>query len=431
MSFSTAMSGLNGAQTELATMANNIANVGTNGFKRSRVAFGDIIATTPLQNPARAIGSGTYVKAISQQFQQGAIETSDSSLDLAISGQGFFTVKAGQGDAETSFTRNGAFGVDADRFVVDSSGRRLQLFPTTTDGSVLTTDLGATIAARLPLTSGAPKPTSLIKLAVNLPASAVIIPDLSVYTPTSPYIFDRANPAKFNNSTSTTIFDSLGNPVPANIYYIKTAAPSGTAPNHEWTARVFVGTAELTVGGTAGFPMSFDSNGNLVTPTAPTVFDAFTLPGSGLTTGLTLDHGIATTQLAGAFARTSVEQDGFAAGQLESVAVDGSGTLRASFTNGEVQTVGKVAIANFANVQGLKAIGDARYVASPDSGVAITGEAGRNGLGSVRSGSLERSNVDLTAELVGLIAAQRNFQANAKAMETDSTLLQTIINLRQ
>ena len=431
MTFTTAMSGLNGAQTELANMANNIANVGTNGFKRSRVSFGDIIATSPMQNPSRNIGSGTYVKAVSQQFQQGAIETSDSSLDLAISGQGFFTVRAGAGDGETSFTRNGAFGVDADRYVVDTSGRRLQLFPTTTDGSVLTTDLASTIAARLPLTSGTPKPTGLIKLAVLLPASAAIIPDLPQYTTQNPYVFDRSNAATFNNSTSTTIFDSLGNSVPANVYYIKTAAPSGNGTTHEWTARVFVGATELQVTGAPGIAMSFDSNGNLVSPTVPVTFDDFTLPGAGTTTGLKLDHGIATSQLAGAFSRISVEQDGFAAGQLESVIVDGSGTLRASFTNGEVQTMGKVAIANFSNVQGLKALGDARFVATPASGLAMTGEAGRNGLGSVRSGSLERSNVDLTAELVGLIAAQRNFQANAKAMETDSALLQTIINLRQ
>ena len=431
MTFSTAMSGLNGAQTELATMANNIANVGTNGFKRSRVSFGDIIATSPMQDPSRNIGSGTYVKAVSQQFQQGAIETSDSSLDLAISGQGFFTVRAGEGDGETSFTRNGGFGVDANRYVVDAAGRRLQLFPTTTDDSVLTTNLASTIAARLPLTSGAPNPTSLIKLAVNLPASATIIPDLPVCTALNPYAFDRNNSATFNNSTSTTIFDSLGNPVPANVYYVKTAAPSGTQTTHEWTARVFVGPAELQVAGANGIAMSFDSNGNMVAPVGPVTFDPFTLPGAGTTTGLVLDHGVATTQLAGVFSRISVEQNGYAAGQLESVTVDGSGTLRASFTNGEVQTMGKVAIANFANLQGLKALGDARYVVTPDSGVAMTGEAGRNGLGSIRSGSLERSNVDLTAELVGLIAAQRNFQANAKAMETDSSLLQTIINLRQ
>jgi flagellar hook protein FlgE len=431
MSFSTSMSGLNGAQTELATMANNIANVSTDGFKRSRVNFGDILASSPMSNPAKLIGSGTYVKSVAQEFQQGAIEATDSTLDLAISGQGFFTVKAGKGDTQTSFTRNGTFGVDADRYIVDSAGRRLQLFPTTTDGSVLTTDIGSTIAARLPLTMGVAKPTSLINLAVNLPAGATIIPDQPIYTATNPYVFDRNDPATFNASTSTTIFDSQGNPVPASVYYVKTAAPGGATTTHDWTARVFVGPTELQVGGASGVAMHFDTDGNLVDPTAPTTFDPFTLPGNSIASTLTLDHGIATTQIAGPFNPISVEQDGAGVSQLESVAIDGSGALRASYSAGEIVTMGKVAIANFANSQGLKPLGDASYLASPDSGLAIMGEAGRNGMGSIRSGSLERSNVDLTAELVGLISAQRNFQANAKAMETDSSLLQTIINMRQ
>jgi flagellar hook protein FlgE len=429
MSFSTAMSGLNGAQTELATTANNIANVGTNGFKRSRVAFGDIMAASPLQNSARVTGSGTYVKAVAQQFQQGAIETTDSALDLAISGQGFFTVKAGEG--ETSFTRNGAFGVDADRYVVDEAGRRLQLFPTTGDGSVLTTDIGSTIAARLPLTAGEARATTAIKIAVNLPASATIIPANPAYTPSNPYVFDRADPATYNAATTTTVYDSAGNPVPATVYYVKTASPTATTPTHQWTARVFVGGTELAVGGTPGVTLSFDVDGALTSPTAATVFDAFTLPGNTPTTGFSLDHGTGTTQLSGAFARTAIEQDGSAPGQLDSVQVDDRGVLRASYSNGDVTTIGAVALANFANPQGLKALGDARYVITPDSGAPITGTAGASGLGAVRSGSLERSNVDLTAELVGLISAQRNFQANAKAMETDSSLLQTIINIRQ
>ncbi|MEY2883616.1 MAG: hypothetical protein RL490_1340 [Pseudomonadota bacterium] len=429
MAFSTALTGLNGAQTELSTLANNIANVGTNGFKRSRVAFGDIISTSPLQNPARTIGSGTAVRAVAQQFQQGAIATSDSSLDLAISGQGFFTVKGSGGTGQVSFTRNGAFAVDADRYVVDTAGRRLQLFPTTTDGSILSTDLGASISARLPLTSGVPQATSGIKLSVNLPADAAIIPDKPIYTPANPYAFDPNDPATFNASTSTTIYDSLGNPLAANIYYVKTAVPSAGDPVHSWTARVLVGTTELRIAGQPGIPMTFDPSGALTSPAAVT-FDAFTPASGGQPITLALDHGVATTQQSGAFARASIEQDGFPTGQLESVAVDGAGTLRASFTNGEVQTIGKVAMANFANPQGLKQIGDASYVASPDSGEALTGEAGKNGLGGILSGSLERSNVDLTSELVGLIAAQRNFQANAKAIETDSTLLQTIINLR-
>jgi flagellar hook protein FlgE len=430
MAFSTSISGLAGAQTELSTLANNIANVGTSGFKRSRVAFGDIISNSPLQNPARVIGSGTSVRGVIQQFQQGAIETSDNALDLAISGQGFFTLKGTAGDGQASFSRNGSFAVDADRYVVDSAGRRLQLFPTTSDGNILSSDIGSTVSARLPLTSGVPQATSSIKLAVNLPADATIIADKPIYTALNPYVFNANDPTTFNNSTSVTIFDSLGNPLAANIYYVKTASPSVNDPTHKWTAHVLVGATELQVGSVDGISMTFDTSGNLTSPVTPATFDAFTPASGGQMIALMVDHGLATTQQSGSFSRASTEQDGFASGQLESVAVDGSGTLRASFSNGEVQTLGKVALASFANLQGLKQLGDASYISTPGSGAAITGEAGRNGIGSILSGSLERSNVDLTIELVGLIAAQRNFQANAKAMETDTTLLQTIINMR-
>lgn len=431
MAFYTSISGLSGAQTELSALANNIANVGTNGFKRSRVSFGDIISNSPLQAPSRTIGSGTSVRAVAQQFSQGPIESSDSSLDLAISGQGFFTVKSGVGGNEVSFTRNGGFSVNQERYVVDASGRRLQLFPTTTDGSIVSTDLASTISARLPLTSGVPQATSSIRLAVNLPADAQIIPNRPIYTPLNPYVFNPEDPATFNNSTSTTVYDSLGNPLAANIYYVKTAVPTALDSFHRWTAHVVVNGNELTVAGTPGIPMVFDTAGVLTDPLAPIAFDAFTPGSGGQAMAIAVDHGIATTQQSGGFTRATIEQDGFPTGQLESIAVDSAGTMRASFTNGEIQTLGKVAVAMFSNPQGLKQIGDASYVVTPDSGVALTGEAGRNGIGSILSGSLERSNVDLTIELVGLIAAQRNFQANAKAMETDTTLLQTIINLRQ
>ncbi len=428
MAFSTSLTGLNGAQTELSVMANNIANVGTNGFKRSRVSFGDIISSAPLQNPARLVGQGTAVRSVAQQFQQGAVESSDSALDLAISGQGFFAVRGANG--QTSFSRNGSFAVDANRAIVDASGHTLQLFPVNSDGSVGSIDLANTINASLPLTSGQPQATSAIKLAVNLPANAAIIPDKPVYTAANPYAFDAGNPATFNASTSTTVYDSLGNPLAATIYYVKTAVPTVANPVHQWTAHVLVGNTELTSSGTAGIAMAFDANGVLTSPSAAFAFDAFTPTTGGQPLTLSIDHGVATTQQSGAFARTVLTQDGFASGQLESVAIDGSGTLRASFSNGEVQLLGKVAVANFANPQGLKAIGDASYVASPASGLPLSGEAGKNGIGSILSGSLERSNVDLTTELVGLITAQRDFQANAKAIETDSTLLQTIINMR-
>ncbi len=325
MSFFTSLTGLNAAQTELATVSNNIANTGTNGFKRSRVAFGDIIASSPLQNPARVIGSGVAVKSVAQQFQQGAIETSDNALDLAISGQGFFTVKGGQGGSQVAFTRNGAFSVTADRYVVDASGRRLQLFPTTSDGSVLTNQLASTISARLPLTSGVPQATSEIRLAVNLPSDAVVIPAKPIYTAANPYAFDRNDPSTFNNSTSETVYDSLGNPLAATIYYVKTAVPTVADPFHHWTAHVFVGDTELTQAGVAGLPMDFDTNGVLTAPTTPAVFDAFTPPGGGQPQVIALDHGIATTQQSGAFSVATISQDGFQTGQLESVSVDVSG----------------------------------------------------------------------------------------------------------
>lgn len=431
MAFSTSVSGLSGAQTELATLANNIANVGTNGFKRSRVAFGDIIANSPLQNASRVVGSGTIVRGVIQQFRQGPMESTESALDLAISGQGFFAVKGFDGDALTSFTRNGSFVVNADRYVVDNAGRRLQLFPTTNEGGIVSSDLGATVSARLPLASGQPQATGAIKLAVNLPADAAVIPDKPIYTAATPYAFNANDPSTFNHSTSVTIYDSLGNPLAANIFYVKTGVPSVANPTHRWLAHVLIGTNELEVGGVRGIPLTFDTGGVLTAPTAPYQFDSL-LPASGSQPiALSVDHGIATTQQSGTFSRATIEQDGFTSGQLESVAVDSSGALRAAFSNGEVQTLGKVAVAIFANPQGLKQTGDTSYAATPDSGPAITGEAGRGGIGSILSGSLERSNVDLTLELVGLIAAQRNFQANAKAMETDSTLLQTIINLRQ
>lgn len=429
MAFYTALTGLTGAQTELSTIANNIANVGTHGFKRSRVTFGDIISSTPLQNPNRVIGSGTAVRAVAQQFQQGPIESSDSALDLAIAGQGFFAMANPLNPTQLSYTRAGAFSVNEDRFVVDTTGRRLQLFPTSADGSVLTTDLASTIPARLPATSGVPIATSALNLAVNLPASAPIIPDNPIYSATNPYVFDPANPATFNASTSATVFDSRGNPQAATIYYIKLAAPTPGSPQHDWEARVFVGNNELTVGGTPGIPMAFDLAGAITTPSAPFVFDPLNIPGADALI-LAVDHGLGTTQQTGAFNRIALSQNGVPAGQLESVAVDRSGNLRVSFTNGDIQTLGKVAIVNFANAQGLKSSGDANFLATPQSGAPEAGVPGTNGLGSILSGSLERSNVDLTTELVSLIAAQRNFQASAKAIETDTTLLNTIINQR-
>ena len=220
MSFYTALTGLNGSQADISASSNNIANVGTTGFKRSRAEFGDIFATSPLQNSSSSIGSGTIIKGVKQQFTQGNIASSLNALDLAISGQGFFCLKPSLTSSQTVYTRNGSFNVDNNRNVVDSSGQFLLTYPVNEDGSVTAKDLDSALPLQLPVTSGAPQATSNIDLAVNLDSGSLVVPDQEEFS--GGYVFDPNNPNSFTNSTSLTIFDDLGNPTIATVYFIKT-----------------------------------------------------------------------------------------------------------------------------------------------------------------------------------------------------------------
>ena len=247
MSFYTSLTGLNGAQADIAAISNNIANVGTTGFKRSRAEFGDIFATSPLQANSSAVGSGTIMKSIKQQFTQGNIESSLNALDLSISGQGFFALKPSLTSTQTVYTRNGAFSVNNDRYVVDAQGQLLQVFPVNADGSVIATGISSAKNLQLPTTSGLPKASQTIQLGLNLPADAKIIPDSPTYnTESNPYVFDKTNPATYNQSTSITIYDSLGNATIATIYYVKTSNATEISPTNKWQTHVFVGDREVT-----------------------------------------------------------------------------------------------------------------------------------------------------------------------------------------
>ncbi len=246
MSFYTSLTGLNGAQADISSISNNIANVGTTGFKRSRAEFGDIFATSPLQAASSAIGSGTILKSIKQQFTQGNIESSLNALDLAISGQGFFALKPSLTSTQTVFTRNGAFSVNNDRYVVDAQGQLLQVFPVNDDGSVIATGIQSAKNLQLPTTSGLPKASQTIQLGLNLPADAEIVPNKAIYSESNPYRFDKTNSATYNKSTSITIYDSLGNPTIATIYYVKTSNATETSPTNKWQTHVFVGDREVT-----------------------------------------------------------------------------------------------------------------------------------------------------------------------------------------
>mgnify|MGYP006275076863 CR=1 FL=1 len=246
MSFYTSLTGLNGAQADIAAISNNIANVGTTGFKRSRAEFGDIFATSPLQANSSAVGSGTIMKSIKQQFTQGNIESSLNALDLSISGQGFFALKPSLTSTQTVYTRNGAFSVNNDRYVVDAQGQLLQVFPVNADGSVIATGISSAKNLQLPTTSGLPKASQTIQLGLNLPADATIIPNSKTYNESNPYVFDKTNPATYNQSTSITIYDSLGNATIATIYYVKTSNATETSPTNKWQTHVFVGDREVT-----------------------------------------------------------------------------------------------------------------------------------------------------------------------------------------
>ena len=239
MSFYTALTGLNGSQSDISATSNNIANVNTTGFKRSRAEFGDIFATSPLQNASSSIGSGTILKGVKQQFTQGNISSSLNALDLAISGQGFFALQPSLTSTQTVYTRNGSFSVNNDRFVVDSAGQYLLTYPVNEDGSVTAKDLVSAVPLQLPVTSGDPKATSNIKLGVNLPAAASVVTDQAIFA--DGYTFNPDNPDTFTNSTSITIFDDLGNPTIASIYFIKTQAADAADPTNKYDTRLVVG----------------------------------------------------------------------------------------------------------------------------------------------------------------------------------------------
>ena len=238
MSFYTALTGLNGSQADISATSNNIANVGTTGFKRSRVEFGDIFATSPLQNSSSSIGSGTILKGIKQQFTQGNIASSLNALDLAISGQGFFALKPSLTSAQTVYTRNGSLNVNNDRYVVDSAGQYLLVYPVNDDGSVTAKDLVSAVPLQLPVTSGDPQATSNIGLGVNVPAASEVVTEKAQFS--DGYAFDPNNSDTFTNSTSITIFDDLGNPTIATVYFIKTQAASAEDPTNKYDTRLVI-----------------------------------------------------------------------------------------------------------------------------------------------------------------------------------------------
>jgi len=406
MSFNIALSGLNAASADLDVISNNIANVSTTGFKGSRTEFADIFSSASIGSVSTAIGSGVNVARVSQQFSQGNINVTNNGLDLAISGQGFFRLSD---NGATVYSRSGAFGLDNNGYITNSQNQRLTAYLADASGNVT----GALGDLQLSTANIVPQATSNIQVGVNL-NSAATVPAVA---------FNAADPSSYNNSTSLTLYDSQGTSHLGTLYFVK------TAPN-SWDTHLFVDGTEVTP--TASGAITFNPDGTFATPVGGGVaYNAFPISGANaLSMTLNYQSSSPTTQFGGNFGVNALSQDGYATGQLSGVDIASTGTILARYTNGQAKTLGQVALANFANPQGLRQLGDTSWAESSDSGVPLVGQPGTASLGSIQSGALEASNVDLTAQLVNMITAQRNFQANSQVIKTTDAITQTIINIR-
>ena len=410
-SFSIALSGLTASNSDLDVTANNIANANTVGFKSSVAEFADVYAAGAVNLNTSSIGEGVRLDATAQQFTQGNITTTGSNLDLAISGDGFFTLADPTNGIV--YTRNGQFSEDKNGNVVTATGQALQVYPPTTTGGFNT---GSLTDLNLQTAQSAPLATSTGTAILNLPADSPVLADAATADPGGTFV--PTDQASYNQSTSTTVYDSLGNAYPATFYFTQTAATG-------------VWDVNMTVNGQTAGPaqqLTFNSNGGIV-GNGTLNFNGFA-PTDGATSPQTMTFNFAqSTQYGGSFGVTSITQNGFATGQLSTVSIDPTGIVSAVYTNGRSTQLGQLALANFPDPQGLKQLGDTNWAETFTSGTAVSGTAGTAGFGSIQSGALESSNVDLTTELVNMITAQRAFQANAQVITTANQLSQTVINI--
>ena len=415
----TGISGMNTNLNALTVVGNNIANVNTYGFKGSRMYFSDLFSQSMFGGSGG--GLGVTVEVVTPSFTQGAFETTNNALDLAIEGNGFFVLHSEEG--APFYTRAGAFKIDKDGYIVDSNGFYLQGYPADSFGNILTT-MGS---LRIEASSFAPQATTGASMMANLDASAEVL---------DPFDVDAADETS-NFSTTVTVYDSLGNEHPVELYFRKSGENAW-----EWYAVINAedaasGAREIAGQGT----LAFDSDGRLQTVTGNTVTFDFA-GGATLGQSITFDFGTSLddggtgvdgiVQYGGISSSVyNLTQDGYPPGSLQAATIDDKGILVASFTNGKQRALGQVALANFPSLAGLKAAGNMYYTESPDSGAVVIGKAGTQGFGSVRSSTLELSNVDLASEFVRMITAQRGFQASSKVITTTDEVLLDLVNLKR
>ena len=401
MSFQQGLSGLNAAAKGLDAVSNNVSNVATVGFKGASAQFADVFAASIAGGGSGQIGIGVNLAQVKQAFTQGNISVTNNPLDVAINGGGFFRMSD---NGAITFTRNGQFLVNKDGYIVNSAGSHLTGYVANAAGVIVPsspTDLTISNADLVPnaTTTGA--------LGLNLDSRQV----------TPPLAFNYANPETYNSSTAMTVFDSLGNSHVMTLYFRKTAANAwnvysgldGTAPGAA-SAMTFTSAGAVNTGGTLG-PMAF----------------AVTTGANPLS--ITLDL-TAATQFGSTFGVNSMTQDGYTSGRLSGLSVSSEGVIQGRYSNGQSRDLGQIVLANFANPNGLQSLGGNQWSETAASGQALVGSPNSGSLGSLQSAAVEEANIDLTAELVSMITAQRNYQANAQSIKTQDAIMQTLVNMR-
>lgn len=403
MSFQQGLSGLNAASKNLEVLGNNVANASTVGFKQSQTQFADVYANSLTGSGASQIGIGVKIAKVQQQFTQGNISVTNNPLDIAINGAGFFRMSE---NGTITYTRNGQFQMDKDGYLVNSEGKRLTGYAADSAGNLLT---GSMVELHINTSDLQPKITSNVMGIVNLDSRKEAMPSAG---------FDPDDPTTYHDSRSLSVFDSLGNAHTLQTFFVKTApgvwdvftTVDGVTPATALTTLTFDGTGMSPAGGVATLNVPL-TNG-AISPL-----------------NITIDFS-GSTQFGSNFSLNSFSQDGYTSGRLSGFNVGADGIIVGRYTNGQSANLGQIIMANFVNPNGLHSLGGNSWAETSASGVPLIGPPNTSGLGVLQSSAVEDSNVDLTAELVNMITAQRVYQANAQTIKTQDQVLQTLVNLR-
>src|SRR5262245_50804320 len=413
MSFQQGLSGLNGAAKNLDVIGNNVANASTVGFKTSTTQFADVYANSLAGAGGTNIGLGVQIADVAQNFAQGNVTISSNPLDMAINGGGFYRLSH---NGSIAYTRNGQFHLDNQGYIISPSGDRLTGYPAGTGGTIVAatpTDL------QLSFADIAPNQTTQANVLANFDSRSV--PPATA--------FNLTDPTTYNNATSMSVYDSLGNAHTVSLYFVKTAA-------NTWS--VYGANDGAVIDQDLTTPAVVDPLGTLVFSTNGAIAAGTTFPAAvaltaatGATTpyNVTLDF-VGSTQFGSPFGVTELDQDGYASGRLTGFSVSPDGILLGRYSNGQSRAQGQVVLANFTNPNGLQPLGNNQWSETAESGQPLVGAPNSGTLGVIQSGAVEESNVDLTQELVNMITAQRVYQANAQTVKTQDAVLQTLVNLR-